>query len=45
LDKSQLEKLLKPIGEILNRGNTVEIKKVKDGYIVLEVSRKIAKSA
>jgi hypothetical protein len=27
--------------EILSRGNTAEVKKVKDGIVVLEVKRKI----
>ena len=41
MDKSQLEKLLKPIVEILERGNSAEIKAVKDGIIVLEVKKTI----
>jgi hypothetical protein len=39
-DKS--EKLdMSKISEILDRGNTVEVKKTKDGLTILEVSRKI----
>jgi hypothetical protein len=31
----------KKIEEILDRGNTAEVKKTRDGVIILEVSRKI----
>jgi hypothetical protein len=31
----------KKISEILARGNTAEVKKTKDGIIILEVRRKI----
>jgi hypothetical protein len=31
----------KKISEILSRGNTAEVKKTKDGIIILEVKRKI----
>jgi hypothetical protein len=34
-------KMLATINEILSRGNTAEIKKTKDGIIILEVKRKI----
>jgi len=33
------EKLLSTLLEILDRGNTAEVKKVKDGILVLEVKR------
>jgi hypothetical protein len=33
--------MLDTINEILSRGNTAEIKKTKDGIIILEVKRKI----
>jgi hypothetical protein len=33
--------MLATINEILSRGNTAEIKKTKDGIIILEVKRKI----
>lgn len=32
---------LKIIEEILNRGNTAEVKKTKTGILILEVSKKI----
>lgn len=35
------ENIMKLVWEILRRGNTAEIKKTKDGVIVLEVRRKI----
>lgn len=35
---------VKAIAEILSRGNTAEIKKNKDGIIILEVKKKIIKS-
>ena len=35
------ERMLKSIREILERGNTAEVKQRKDGIIVLEVNRKI----
>lgn len=35
------ENIMKVVWEILRRGNTAEIKKTKDGVIVLEVRRKI----
>lgn len=35
---------VKVITEILNRGNTAEVKKNKDGVIILEVRKKIIKS-
>jgi hypothetical protein len=34
-------KVLNKIKEILERGNTAEVKRVKDGVVVLEVHRKI----
>lgn len=34
-------KVLNKIKEILSRGNTAEVKRVKDGIVVLEVHRKI----
>ena len=41
--KNEPEKILKPILEILERGNTAEVKRTKDGVLVLEVRKKIAK--
>lgn len=41
--KNEPEKILKPILEILERGNTAEVKRAKDGVLVLEVRKKIAK--
>ena len=41
--KNEPEKILKPILEILERGNTVEVKRAKGGILVLEVRKKIAK--
>ena len=35
------DKLLTAIDEILKRGNDVQIQRKKDGYVVLEASRKI----
>lgn len=35
------ENIMKVVWEILRRGNAAEIKKTKDGVIVLEVRRKI----
>jgi hypothetical protein len=34
-------KVLNKIKEILSRGNTAEVKKVKEGIVVLEVHKKI----
>jgi hypothetical protein len=34
-------KVLNKIKEILGRGNTAEVKRVKDGIVVLEVHKKI----
>lgn len=41
LSDIEAEKILKPIQEILARGNTAEVKCVKGGVIVLEVQRRI----
>lgn len=41
--KNEPEKILKPILEILERGNTAEVKRTKGGVLVLEVRKKIAK--
>ena len=41
--KNEPEKILKLILEILERGNTAEVKRAKDGILVLEVRKKIAK--
>ena len=41
--RNEPEKSLKPILEILERGNTAEVKRAKDGILVLEVRKKIAK--
>lgn len=40
--RNEPEKILKPILEILERGNTAEVKRAKDGILVLEVRKKIA---
>lgn len=42
LTENGLQKILKPVGEILQRGNTAEIKIAKDGVLVLEVEKKVA---
>ena len=36
------ETLLRAILEIVERGNTAEVKPTKDGVLVLEVKRKVA---
>ena len=36
------ENLLRAILYIIGRGNTAEVKKTKDGLLVLEVKRKVA---
>ena len=36
------ENLLRAILEIIERGNTAEVKPAKDGVLVLEVKRKVA---
>ena len=41
--KNEPEKILKPILEILERGNTAEVKRAKDGILVLEVRKEMAK--
>ena len=41
--KNEPEKILKPILEILEHGNTAEVKRAKGGILVLEVQKKIAK--
>lgn len=41
--KNEPEKIIKPILEILERGNTAEVKRTKDGILILEVRKKIAK--
>lgn len=40
--QNESEKILKPILEILERGNTAEVKKTKDGVLVLEVQKRVA---
>jgi hypothetical protein len=42
LTENGLQKILKPVAEILERGNTAEVKAAKDGVLVLEVKKKIA---
>lgn len=42
LTENGLQKILKPVAEILERGNTAEIKVAKDGVLVLEVVRTVA---
>lgn len=37
-----VDKLVETIRAILDRGNTAEVKRTKDGVIVLEVKRTIA---
>lgn len=38
---NEREKILNAVLEIIGRGNTAEVKKTRDGLIVLEVKRKI----
>lgn len=40
--KNESEKILKPILEILERGNTAEVKRTKTGVLVLEVQKRVA---
>ena len=42
LNEKALQKILKPVAEILERGNTAEVKVAKDGVLVLEVKKKVA---
>jgi hypothetical protein len=42
LTENGLQKILKPVAEILERGNTAEVKVAKDGVLVLEVVRTVA---
>lgn len=42
LNEKALQKILKPVAEILERGNTAEVLVSKDGVLVLEVKKKIA---
>jgi hypothetical protein len=42
LNETGLQKILKPLREILERGNTAEVKAAKDGVLVLEVEKKVA---
>lgn len=42
LTENGLQKILKPVGEILKRGNTAEVVVAKDGILVLEVKKKVA---
>ena len=39
--ENEREKILNAVLEICGRGNTAEVKKTRDGLIVLEVKRKI----
>jgi hypothetical protein len=40
LNEKALQKILKPVAEILERGNTAEVRKTKDGIMLFEVKRK-----
>ena len=42
MNEKALQKILKPVAEILERGNTAEVKVAKDGVLVLEVKKKVA---
>lgn len=42
MNESGLQKILKPLREILERGNTAEVKVARDGVLVLEVEKKVA---
>lgn len=42
MNEKALQKILKPVAEILERGNTAEVLVSKDGVLVLEVKKKIA---
>lgn len=42
MTENGLQKILKPVGEILERGNTAEIRRTKDGVMLFEVKRKEA---
>lgn len=42
MNENDLKKILKPVAEILMRGNTAEIKRVKDGVLVLEAAKRVA---
>ena len=42
LAQNGLQKILKPVAEILDRGNTAEIRRTKDGVMLYEVKRKEA---
>ena len=42
MTENGLRKILKPVAEILERGNTAEVKVAKDGILVLEVKKKVA---
>lgn len=42
MTENGLQKILKPVAEILERGNTAEVLVSKDGVLVLEVKKKIA---
>ena len=42
LIENGLQKILKPVADILERGNTAEVKVSKDGVLVLEVKKKVA---
>lgn len=42
MNEKALQKILKPVGEILKRGNTAEVRKTKDGIMLFEVKRKEA---
>ena len=42
MTENGLQKILKPVAEILERGNTAEVKVAKDGVLVLEVEKRVA---
>lgn len=42
MNESGLRKILKPLREILERGNTAEIRRTKEGVMLYEVRRKEA---
>lgn len=40
MNETGLQKILNPLREILERGNTAEIRRTKDGVMLYEVKRK-----
>ena len=41
MQDSETEKILEMIMQIINRGNTAEVKKNKNGILILEVKKQI----